>query len=1395
MPNIMYIDDLLQSPDIGTEAEYISDMRQQGFIVNHDTTISLSYHSNNHEDALKKLMHPSKLLILDCFTALQLAYFQAYLEVLGTKALSALLYRTKLKFPCSGVEKVKAGHVVFIHGPRCAASFHPISHLNGHYTICTDVTPNGPRFTGFDPKRPQIQTYDEIKNYMENAFKQKLTYIEVADMKYLKNTFGKDKPDKETTLTHEEAWDMLCEENSERKCEYRVEVYNTSNGMNAGRKTDIIIPTQYLRDAVLGPILQHSGMGSLESCGWQGLERNEQTGSFAWRAIIRTGRSNAPPPIPRENPISSSIHPPPHPPSPSLSLSLSILIHVWILSFPHCNLHPLKETPYPAMAYDAVDQHDHASPDDTHSISSSPYERVASSAFEPLSLGLFLDGDTSHDASRLNLDFMALSNISKSTDTKTTTSYDMLDGDDYADDATDSPVPSPPKQKEPFVSLNIPRPLPRRPQATTASSHHQSPSSPQTTTPIRSDPLVRTASGRSIALRHPTPDLQVLQGAYTGNIEHLERTAERLSMTSSIDDAIRDLHMEQKRSDSRRSSLLSSQGMHTVTRQISNAGSIVEVNSAARSGGYSPAGYMMSPKDPFPMANRERSASKSSRFSSRPEPELEGRPLDLFVSSTHEPSLVQSSPIAEQYEGPPTLTLPALQFMRGNNVEEELPQTNEHQHEPSTPASTTTFEAQLAFADFDGTHTEPQPRPLSEQEPATTQRRFSTGNRLSTARPLSYADPMTGQNMVYYPAPVPMMLNLPQKLSNRSSVAQNKRRSQVLSAISQADRHSTTFLPDVIESPNGDLEDALQQGYLPQHQRTTMGGRRTTEDLSHLPPQLRASAFFDLPSPTQVVEIKEQSAVATLDSILDASAHAPVTAFTDHAFAGHLGAEVYGRTGLKNSRSSTQILATPVEDKKRNSIFNLRGRRSSSGDLLDSQKRSSAMPTVSDDTKPRQPIDDDDEISKENTPLNQSEDGLAEVTSTSDQEEEAEEEEGGNTYHGAPTTLLAELQLRKQQQKIRTRPVASAYPNGLHSTLLELDAVAQVEQKARKQKRVNLAWEDPLAKHMDSDTDDDEVPLAMLYASKPRVQEPNRPLGLMERREMEDSEPLSRRRDRLQGRPAMPRASTMMNLSGDGPEEEGETLAERIRMLKGEQGIDSPLPAARPVSGDFASEMMSQFGGDPGKDVKGQGKEGVTPVGEEEETLGQRRKRLQAERNARALEVGTLGLGEERLVLGKKRSLANILQAHPTMNGGNGVVSQGKPVSGLLGLHEKQSMQRANTMQNMQVFPASQPPANGFKNGLYNDGQGGIIPQQNYNLFSSSSFQPQFPQPSVWNNGMMPFGNPYAMGNMNMGYMPNGMNGMANPMANMMYGGGMGVQPLNQGQIDMVERWRQSVMQ
>ncbi|CAG8979381.1 hypothetical protein HYALB_00002507 [Hymenoscyphus albidus] len=1103
--------------------------------------------------------------------------------------------------------------------------------------------------------------------------------------------------------------------------------------------------------------------------------------------------------------------------------------------------------------YSALQQADNDHDSDHESITSSSPNRghrepVASPVFAPpisASRGLFLDQDSngqapsaSRPATSSGLGAIVQAIRSRG---NTATSYGVVEGEDFAIDAPSSPTFSWEKHKGSSPGETIARPIPRNrisPSATTADNP---------LAPAKSS--AAPASIVSTALRHPTPDLQTLQGAYTENIEHLERTAERLSMTSSIDVAIKNLHDEQKRSDSRKASMISAPDRTGLQRHRSNASSIVDVNSTARSGGYSPAGFMMSPKGSM-TTNRMRSASKGSRYGTRPEPEMEGRPLDSFVNRS----------IDERDEDNNTLTKPVVdQIDRSDIAPKGSKQTKDDR--PPSPTSTYTVDQSEMFEGFDGVHTEPLPPPPPPQseyfheikfddpyEPEAfqpgqqnqqmrtasgnvltmadnSQRRASTGNRLSMPRPQSYADPNTGQNMVYYPAPVPMMLNLPQKLSKQpSSMARNKRRSQVMSSIPPAARQSAIWLPDVLEDDHPTLaadEGVQAQEYLPQHQRATMGGRRNTQDLAHIPPQLRASAYFDVPAPAQSVEMKGQSAVATLDSILDASAYAPVSAFTDHSFAGHLGSEVYGKHKNRNSINGAQLL--DGEQKKRSSVssshmlldsthkrrtssFNLlRGKRMSGATFLtdQEQKRSS---TFSGLDMFKTDLGDDDTKSNGTRPLSGTQHG-DEIIRASGDEVDGEEQEGeddessdedeDDVYFGPPTTLLAELQLRKQQQKLRTQLPEDAYTSGMHSTLLQIDAVKEVEQKSRQRKRVNLAWEDPASRRPEegADSDDDDVPLAVLYSK--RAQELNRPIGLLERREMEDNEPLSRRRDRIHGvRPAPARAPIILPPEGeDVSEEEGETIAQRMRRLKEKKEVkEGALPAPRTISGDFASEMMSQFGGNPiDAKAKGKEKEKSPAPNPEDETLGQRRKRLQAE---------ALANGSPKV--NKRHSMADILQAHPQA-GGNTQLHSKKPSVGLLGLHDMHTSGRSSTMLNLN----SRAPSGGFKNGMFNDGQAGAAqpppqPQQPqypniYNGYPNAP--PPFAQPSLGYNpygqqGMMPFANPYAAMEMNgMNMNMNFMGGMGNMQPNPMMGMNAMQEPLNQGQIDMVERWRQSVMQ
>ncbi len=923
--------------------------------------------------------------------------------------------------------------------------------------------------------------------------------------------------------------------------------------------------------------------------------------------------------------------------------------------------------------------------------------------------------------------------------------------------------------------------------------------------------IVRTTSSRGrLPLCHPAPDLNVRSGAYVGNIAQLEATAERFSMTSSIEDAIREAHQELKRSESRRSSILAANNAKSLGPDTANESgrsrqsSIVGINNAARWGGYSPNGYVMSPShslsgvripptgkagasgsgvaeslalvdDGFPFLSRHGTGKSSvhSTHSNRvslPEIAESEPPMTLTQEALDEADRITAegeepgdddtirasahqhvdvdfdfgtgladdlglAPDSESWANRPaqdhhTITAaedhlsygPSSQPTIANQIDfSPYRQGHTVSHaRPTTSGSGATYEqAQNAFGDFDGVHCDPDNVDFPEMRQLDMPKEHQHMSKPlppSVPQRTSYVDPNTKQQMLYYPARVPAMLNLPPKLSKnpKATTERNQRRSKILSAMPQAARDSRVWLPDPLEgdlgSPLMESEEQPQpydrsleatqtaEGSEPQQspelpadqaspstdqpaeaesprqfrrppRLTDVNKRKSRMSTMDLPPQLRASVFFDLPSTSPQIEVKNGSAMATLDSILDASATAPVSAFTDHVYAGKLGSEVYGvikkRPKKKNAAEDLQLPASTAvapDTKKRSSFLSLIGHTRKNSEPVNAADRRSMLGAdgVVDEVHIA-PREDGDALSPGLS------EGDAALAPDKDEEESAEEEEDededeDNVYLGAPTTLLAELQLRKQQQKLRTRPAHKAFPNGLHSTLLELDAVAEVERKARKGKKINLAWEDPTLKPDAQDEDEDEdVPLGMLYAARAAghndisavAAELNRPLGLMERKALEDSEPLSRRRDRLQGREPVAsmylgaglgahgpnKRQSMMTLTptiaalnnagaissgqqnGPSPQQqqqeepeeevESETLGERMRRLKAKEA--SELPRARPVSVAFTAELLTQFR-DPQEDAKendkgkaiSRGKENDPP--EEEETLGQRRR-------------------------------------------------------------------------------------------------------------------------------------------------------------------------------------------
>lgn len=756
-------------------------------------------------------------------------------------------------------------------------------------------------------------------------------------------------------------------------------------------------------------------------------------------------------------------------------------------------------------------------------------------------------------------DSPAVGNLLKSI-TSAAPSYEMLDDDDY---------------EEPMPALG----------RDVVSNNHEEPRP------------VRTASvSRHLPLNHPVPDLQSLQGAYLKNVERLEESAERLSITSSLDDEALRANADQQRLERRSSAASSNSSRNGLRNRVmsstSLSNSIVGVNNTARSGGYSPSAYITSPTGSIRSGPRgvERRVSRSSRLGPQlPEPEREGRPLDMVL----EPSPL--SPQSRSASG--ELTTKQLASADASAADR-----------PESATSGDTFQQiDTAFADFDGTH-------YSIDRDGSIRRQLPLHHPPRARDSRAFREAQPGEQMIYYPAPVPVMLNLPSRLSKANFSQQQQRRLQAMSTIPDDMRKSAPWLVGE-DSPASETNTKLR-----------------------LPPQLRASAFFDQQSASPNLQLKNGSAVQTLDSILDAAAHAPVSAFTDHPIVGRLGKEVYGRE--KTARKSSQIDVETAK-KRRSSLSNiLKSRKSSdklshgrvtsresklmehdgavSGDELEAAGERSIAPGADELPTPHGP------------PEGEEDDGHSEGA-------ESDLEPG---FSGAPTTLLAELQLRKAQQKQRNRTAADAFPNGMHSTLLELDAVTQLQQRSRKQKHVTLAWEDHDAADKEN-YDDEDVPLGVLFPEKERSGHVNyhRPIGLMERREMEDNEPLSHRRARLRGEPYQPPQTVTPPRSDHGAEEEskfkvdlpgmtdapaeeqeGETLAQRRQRMKEEKEKVS--------AGNFASDVASQLGLDTAVKEIAQSK---TP--DAEETLGQRRQRLKEEASRPGLK--------------SQYSMADLLQHNP----------------------------------------------------------------------------------------------------------------------------------------------------
>ncbi|EPS33638.1 hypothetical protein PDE_08600 [Penicillium oxalicum 114-2] len=835
----------------------------------------------------------------------------------------------------------------------------------------------------------------------------------------------------------------------------------------------------------------------------------------------------------------------------------------------------------------------------------------------------------------------------------TTTSYDVVEADDYdADPSPSSPVP------QSLESLQSSNQSPRRiPPLNTAVARHSS--SPE--------PPLRSASS-DLPITHPIPDLQSSQGAYVGNVARLEESAERLSSSSAdIGSEIRKMDQEQKR------------------RSCSSATNSINL----RNGAFSP---MIQPSHASTFSTRQRSVSGASRLGQVSEPghDEDGHAVD----PTRTASNAGPIPSHASYAHEPSESLHDQYLPEHDEVEDP--------DRPASAASGDTFQqARTLFTDFDGVHFTPLDR-------GNSTRQMSLQQPPLASRPQPYQEPQMGQNMVYYPAPVPRMLNLPPKLSRRPIADREKRRTELLTSIVAEDRKSALWLPGADQHRSGPDEQDKRQ--------------------SKISPHLRANLFFDKPSTALEVDVKQQSAVATLDSILDASTYAPVSAFTDHPFAGHVGSQVFHQpkrqTVYKDHAEQAAHRASQISMGQRLSLHS----RGQVGGQSAAQARH--------DDRARSHNEDGSEGASES----ESDDEGDSLTSGLHEEEN----QGFVEFVGPPNTLLAELDLRKQELRQRQRvflPTPSQVMGG-HSTLLEMDALAQRQSDKRRRRPVTLAWNN-------RDTpDDDDVPLAMLYADQAPTAEEDRPLGLMERRQLEENEPLSTRRARLRGEPLLEKqpvsvheAEVHVSDAGEpaaDSEDEGETLAERLRRLRGQN----------PAESDFASEVLAEINS-KSETAPPKAEPISTAAGPENETLAQRRLRLQKENGP--------ARGHPARDLHPSRSMAALPQlrhaqrASLARHASHDVLPYGNAVAG-------QYAGRMST-QSLLLNPTAQQGYGGYPMG-----------QQPYAYGNMN-----YPAAQAYNSMMMgvPGGMVYAM--------PAGC------------GPNMAPQPVNPAQQEFIDRWRQSI--
>ncbi|KAI7013933.1 hypothetical protein KC355_g4856, partial [Hortaea werneckii] len=356
----------------------------------------------------------------------------------------------------------------------------------------------------------------------------------------------------------------------------------------------------------------------------------------------------------------------------------------------------------------------------------------------------------------------------------------------------------------------------------------------------------------------------------------------------------------------------------------------------------------------------------------------------------------------------------------------------------------------------------------------------------------------------------------------------------------------------------------------------------------------------------------------------------------------------------------------------------------------------------------------------------------------------------------------------------------------------------------------------------------------------------------------------------LAGQPDVPEEQKAQE-EAEPDEHEGETLGERVRRLKTKQQLDAALGDAVPKDGSrpttaFTDDILSQFGGLDVKEASAtSGKDTTTekattggaapPPLPEDETLGQRRARLQREREASG-EQQPSTTNTKRPDLRSSNSLANLLATNPVSAGGarKPTNKSYEPLHGTL-LHTSAQQQAASRAQlnntNMRASsyyglekpsgnvpassamrPRTTAVANGGGNaflghqyhqsspsgfgigpsgGMYPNGFGGGFQQPLQTSASTpfgipgggggggggGSYFPQQQQQQVYHNPMVSPGMNVSAyqalnGGFGYGYGGAGMGGMGTGMG-MGMGMGMQDQPLDNKRRDAIDQWRMSV--